>query len=78
METGQESCRDVERKVAFVLLSLPVKTVGSDGLELVELGPENTEVQIVSKINPGTNEEPEIGAYEGMVEVVEGFRSLKS
>jgi hypothetical protein len=64
------------RERRFVLLGCPVKDVGANGLEFVELGPEDAEVEVVAQVDPGADEETEVGADEGVVEVIEGFGCL--
>jgi hypothetical protein len=61
------------RQLAFILFRRPIEFVGPNRLELVELGIKNSEVQVMPEINPSADEEGEIGANEGMIEVVEGF-----
>jgi hypothetical protein len=58
------------------LLGCPIQLVRADSLKLVELRIEDTEVQVVAKINPGTDKETEVWPNEWMVQVVEGFGCL--
>lgn len=76
LQTAQQRRRDVVRDPALVLLRLPVQLVGPDRLELVELRPENPEVEVVSQVAPRNHEEPEVGPHQRVVEIIECFRRL--
>jgi hypothetical protein len=58
-------------------LGLPVKFEGTDGAELGQDGPEDLEVQDVTKVDPDTDERAEVGRNDDRVEIVEGFGSLR-
>lgn len=64
------------RQSALVLLGLPDDAVGADGLEFVPFGEKDAEVEVVAHVDPDDDEEAEVGADEGMVDVVQGLRSL--
>lgn len=70
METAEQSSSDVVREVALVLFCFPVELVGADGLELEEEGEEDAEVEVVAHVDPNDSEEAEVGADEGVVNVV--------
>lgn len=48
----------------------PVELVGANSLEFVELGPEDSKVEVMTKIDPHENEQGKVWAYERVVEVV--------
>ena len=52
MERREEGGGDVVRDPALVLLCLPVKLVGPDGLEFVEFGVDDAEVEVVTQVDP--------------------------
>jgi hypothetical protein len=64
------------RDPAFVLFGFPVEFVGADSFEFIEFGPEYFEVEVMAEVDPCEDEEGEVRADEGVVEVVEGFRGL--
>lgn len=59
------------------MFGCPIQLIWADSLKLVELRIEDTEVQVVAKINPGKDEEAEVWPNEWMVQVVEGFGCLE-
>ena len=65
------------RQSALVLLGLPDDAVWADGLEFVPFGEKNAEIEVVSHVDPDDDEEAEVGADEGVVDVVEGFGCLQ-
>lgn len=73
MEGGEQGGGDDVRERALVLLGGPIQFIGADGFEFVELGVEDAQVQVVAQVDPGDNEEAEVGPDKGMIEVVEGF-----
>jgi len=64
------------REPALELSRCPVKFVWADSLKFVELGPENSKIEIVAKINPHKNEECKVWTDERVVQVVQRFRGL--
>jgi len=64
------------RQRCFILSRLQIQYIRTNGLEFVELGVENLEVQVVPKIDPGTNEETKIWDYKRMVQIIQNFRRL--
>ncbi len=64
------------RDPALELSHCPVELVGADSLELIELGPEDSKVKVMAKINPHKNEEGKIWANKRVVEVIQGFGGL--
>lgn len=64
------------RDPAFVLFRFPIEFIRANGLKFVELGPKDSEVEVVTEIAPRDNEECEIRADKWVIEVVEGFGCL--
>ncbi len=58
------------RDPALELSHCPVEFVGANSFELIEFGPEDSEVKVMAKINPCKDEEGKIRANERVVEVV--------
>lgn len=65
------------RDPAFILLSLPIEFVGTDSPELREQGVKNTQVQVVSQIDPCKDIESVKGDDQIRSGVVEGFGDLQ-
>lgn len=57
LERDEERGGNVQRKGALVLLSLPVNDVRTDGLELIEQGPDDAEVNVVAEVDPRTHKD---------------------
>lgn len=64
------------RELALILLRHPVQFVGTHRLELVEFRPEDFQVEVVAEVDPGGDEEGEVGSDQGVVYVVEGLGCL--
>lgn len=64
------------RQFALVLLGLPDDAIGADGLEFVPFGEKDAEVEVVAHVDPDDDKESEVGADEGVVDVVQRLRSL--
>ena len=64
------------RKSTLELFGCPIQLVRSNGLKFVEFRPENSEVEVVAKVYPRSDEKGEIWPDKGMVEVIKGFRGL--
>ncbi len=77
LKTSEQDGRDPVRERTFVLFGFPVEFVGPDGFEFIELRPEYSQVEVMAKVDPCEDKEGEIGADEGVVEVIEGFRCLE-
>lgn len=77
LQAGQQGGRDVVRDPALVLLRGPVELVGAHGLELVELRPDDAQVEVVPHVDPHEDEEGEVRPDQGVVEVVEGLGGLR-
>ncbi len=58
------------RDPALELSHCPVKLVGADSFELIELGPEDSKVKVMAKINPCKDEKGKIWFNERVVEVI--------
>ena len=62
--------------ITFILLRLPSERIRSHGLEFPELREEDTEVEIVAEVKPGSDEEDEVWSYERGGDVVKCFGNL--
>lgn len=71
LERGEQGSGDVLAEAALVLLGLPVELKGPNSLKLGEQGPEDLDVDVVTEVDPGGDEDEEVGDDEGVVEVVE-------
>lgn len=58
------------RDPTFELTSCPIEIVGADSLEFIELGPEDSKVEVMAKIDPNANEEGKVWGDEWVVEVI--------
>ena len=76
LQTADEHGRDPVRDVALVLLRLPVELVRADGLELVELGVEDAQIDVVTQVYPNEDEECEEWPYNGVIEIVKDLGNL--
>lgn len=76
LQARQQGKGDVLADPALVLLGLPVELEGTDGAELGEGGEEDAQVLVVAAVGPDGAEEDEVGADEGVGEVVEAFGGL--
>jgi hypothetical protein len=70
LQARQESGRDVVRERAFKLFYGPIELVWADSLELIELRPQDSKVEVMAKINPHENKEGKIWSNERMVEII--------
>ena len=59
-------------------MGLPIELEGADGAEGGQHGVEDCEIDVVSEVDPGEDEEGVEGDDEGRGEVVEGFGCLIS
>lgn len=62
----------------FVFFGFPIEDKGADGAEFGKCSVEDGEVEVVAGVDPDGDEEGEVGAYDWVVEVVEGFGGLNS
>lgn len=77
LKHSQQGKGDDVRDPAFILLSLPIEFVGTDSPELREQGVKNTQVQVVSQIDPCKDIESVKGDDQIRSGVVEGFGDLQ-
>lgn len=76
LERREERRGDVVRDPAFVLLCRPVELVRPDGLEFVEFGIDDAQIEVVTLVDPDEDEEGEVGSDKGMVKIIKGFGGL--
>lgn len=58
------------REGRLILLGLPDQLVRTNGFELVELGDQDLDVEVVAQVDPGEDEDAEVGADKRVVDVV--------
>lgn len=63
-------------QLTLVLFRLPVQFIGTNSLELVELGEEDEYIEVVTQVYPDENKKGEVRSDKRMVEIVEGFGRL--
>ena len=76
LERREERRGDDVRDPAFILLRLPVELIRPNGLEFVEFGIDDAQIEIVTLVDPDEDEEGEVRSDKGVVEIVEGFGGL--
>ena len=77
LQTGEQCECDVLTNPALVLLGFPVQFEGSNGPELSQNGPQDFQVDEVSKVDPDCDESAEVGSGDDGVEVVECLGGLQ-
>lgn len=73
LEGDEERRGDALAKGALVLLRLPVKLEGTNSAELGEEGPDDLDVDDMTEVDPGADEDAVEGGDSGVLQVVEGL-----
>ena len=77
MEGAEQGEGDVEGEGALELAVVPVHDIGTNSLELGEEGVDDSEIEIVAKVDPDADEAGIVGTGEEVVQVVERLGGLE-